>query len=261
MAPADPEMNWLTDLLGNPWFQNIASNLLTIVIVAVTAWLVHVGTHRARLLGFFGIKESKRLVLYLSNVTVLGSAGVDGMPRSFREAAIPVTEAALIPLFQRLFNVIVPGLTDQPGFLKWLLVSDVTVEVQPAPVKASEVDRTTTFVAVGSPAYNTASLEIEQVLYPLARFNAQYSGFNLDPAHLTTDSTCSFVQRAHDPVSGRTAFYVAGMSSLGTAGAAHFLTAHWSELEKKYKNTKAFCIVLRISTSDFRAHQVLFEKG
>lgn len=249
-------------MLSNPWFQNIASNLLTIGIVAVTAWLVHVATRRARLLAFFGIKESKRLVLYLSNVNVLGSSGVDGRPRSFLEPAIPVTEVVLVPLFQRLFNVIVPGLTDQPGFLKWLLVSDVTVEVQPAPSQASEVDNTATFIAVGSPAYNSASLEVEQALHPLARFNAEYSGFSLDPAHLTTDlTTCSFVQRAHDPVSGRTAFYVAGMSSLGTAGAAYFLAHRWSELEKEYKSTKAFCIVLRISESDRRAHQVLFEKG
>jgi hypothetical protein len=229
--------------------------------VAVLAWLVHVATRRARLLAFFGIKERKRLVLYLSNVNVLGSSGVDGRPRSFLEPAIPVTEVALVPLFQRLFNVIVPGLTDQPGLLKWLLVSDVTVDVQAAPSHASAVENTATLIAVGSPAYNGASLKVEQTFHPLTRFNTEYSGFSLDPAHPTTDLRCSFVQRAYDPASGQIAFYVAGMSSLGTAGAAYFLAHRWSYLEKKYKSAKAFCVVLRIAEGNPRVHEILFEKG
>jgi hypothetical protein len=259
--PANPETLWWSEVLSNPWFQNIASNLLTIGIVAVIAWLIHAATRRARLLAFFGIKERKRLVLYLSNVSVLGSSGVDGRPRSFREPAIPVTEVALVPLFQRLFNVIVPGLTDQPGLLKWLLVSDVTVDVQAAPPQASVVENTATLIAVGSPAYNSASLKIEQSFHPLARFNAEYSSFSLDPEHPTMDLRCCFVQRAYDGASGQTAFYVAGMSSLGTAGAAYFLAQRWSDLAKKYKSTKPFCVVLRIAEGDPRVHEILFEKG
>ncbi|MES1189504.1 MAG: hypothetical protein ABUS47_00360 [Steroidobacter sp.] len=248
-------------MLSNPWFQNITSNLLTVMILVVLAWLVHVVTRRNRLLALFGIKDNKRLVLYLSNVNVLGSSGVDGRTRSFREPAIPVTEVALIQLYQRLFNVIVPALSDQPGLLKWLLVSDVTVDVQAAPPHTLAVENTASLVAVGSPAYNSASLKVEQSFHPLAKFNSEYSSFSLDPAHPTSDLRCGFVQRAHDPISGQIAFYVAGMSSLATAGAAYFLTNRWLDLAKKYKSMKPFCVVLRISEDDYRVHEILFEKG
>jgi len=67
-------------MLCNPWFQNIASNLLTILIIAGVGWLIYFFTKRRRILAFFGLKNHKRLVLYLSNVHVQsgGSVGVDG---------------------------------------------------------------------------------------------------------------------------------------------------------------------------------------
>ena len=248
-------------MLSNPWFQNIASNLLTILIIDL--WLIHFFTRRARLLAFFGLKGQKRLVLYLSNVQVQqgGSVGVDGQPRSYAGTAIPDNEAVLIPIFQRVFNFVVPGLAEQLGVLKWFLISDVAVEAVASPENVAQVEREAAFIAVGSPAYNSASLRVEQALNPLARFNGQYSSFSLDQAHETTDLRCGFVQRTIDQVSGQTAFYVAGLSALGTTGAAYFLASRWLYLAKKYNGSKPFCIVLRITENDARGHEILFEKG
>jgi hypothetical protein len=250
-------------MLSNPWFQNIASNLLTILIIAIVGWLIYFFTRRARLLAFFGLKGQKRLVLYLSNVKVqqFGSVGVDGQPRSYAGTAIPDNEAVLIPIFQRVFNFVVPGLSEQPGLLKWFLISDVAVEAIASPGNVAQVEKEATFIAVGSPAYNSASLRVEQALNPLARFNGQYSGFSLDQAHETTDLRSGFVQRTIDQVSGQTAFYVAGMSALGTTGAAYFLATRWLYLAKKYKGPTPFCVVLRITENDARGHEILFEKG
>jgi hypothetical protein len=241
--------SWWNVVLSSPWFQNIASNLLTILIVAGVGWLIYFFTRRRRLLAFFGLKDRKRLVLYLSNVRVQsgGSLGIDGIPRAYSGTAIPSNETMLIPLFQRLFNFVIPGLTEQPGLLKWLLISDVAVESLPSPSRATEVEKDATFITVGSPAYNSASLRIEQALNPLGRFNAEYAGFSLDEAHAITDLRCGFIQRVIDQVSGQTAFYVAGMSSLGTTGAAYFLAARWSYLAEKYKTSKPFCVVVRIN--------------
>ena len=221
-------------------------------------------TRRRRLLTFFDLKGRKRLVLYLSNVCVQpgGSVGVDGKPRSYSGTAIPGNETILIPLFQRLFNFVIPGLSEQPGLLKWLLISDVAVESFPSPYAAAGVEKDATFIAVGSPAYNSASLRIEQVLNPLARFNAGYAGFSLDQAHAIIDINCGFVQRVVDQVSGQTAFYVAGMLSLGTTGAAYFLATRWAYLAEKYNNyKKPFCVVVRISENDPCSHEIVFEKG
>lgn len=250
-------------VLSSPWFQNIASNLLTIPIIGIAGWLAHFLTRRRRLLAFFGLSGQKRLVLYLSNVQVqqFGSVGVDGQPRAYAGTAIPYNEAILIPTFQRLFNFVVPGLADQPGLLKWLLISDVSVTAMPSPTDVSQVETEATFIAVGSPGYNAASLRIEQALNPLAQFNPQYSGFMLDKAHETTDLRCGFVQRVIDQVSGQTTFYVAGMSALGTTGAAYFLATKWLYLANKYKEGKPFCVVLRMAESDLRTHEILFEKG
>lgn len=255
--------SWWNVVLSSPWFQNIASNLLTILIIAGVGWLIYFFTRRRRLLAFFGLKDRRRLVLYLSNVRVQpgGSVGVDGKPRSYSGTAIPENETILIPLFQRLFNFVIPGLSEQPGFLKWLLISDVAVEPLPSPSEAAGVEKDATFIAVGSPAYNSASLRIEQALNPLARFNAEYAGFCLDQAHATTDLRCGFVQRVIDQVSGQTAFYVAGMSSLGTTGAAYFLATRWSHLAEKYKTSTPFCVVVRITENDPRGHEIVFEKG
>lgn len=255
--------DWWTVVTSSPWFENIASNLLTILIIAIVGWLAYFFTRRGRLLRFFGLKGQKRLILYLSNVQVQrgGSVGVDGQPRAYAGTAIPENEAILIPIFQRLFNFVIPGLAEQPGPLKWLLISDVAVEAVPSPGHVDQVEKEATFIAVGSPAYNSASLRIEQALNPLARFNGQGSGFYLDQAHETTDLRCGFVQRSIDQVSGQTAFYVAGMPPLGTTGAAYFLATRWLSLAQKYKASKPFCVVLRISEQDARRHEILFEKG
>jgi hypothetical protein len=250
-------------MLCNPWFQNIASNLLTILIIAGVGWLIYFFTKRRRILAFFGLKNHKRLVLYLSNVHVQsgGSVGVDGKLRSYSGTAIPENEANLIPRFQRLFNFVIPGLSEQPGLLKWLLISDVDVEPIPSPSEADSVEKSATFIAVGSPAYNSASLRIEQVLNPFARFNAEYTGFCLDQANEITDLRCGFVQRVVGQFPEQTAFYVAGISALGTTGAAYFLATRWSYLAEKYKNSKPFCVVLRITENDPRGHEIVYERG
>lgn len=250
-------------ILSNPWFQNVTSDFLTLLIILLGGSLVYHRTERSKLLKLFGLTQRKQIVLYLSTVRVLpgGSAGVDGQPRSFSDSALPYNEALLIPLFQRLFNFVIPGVSSQPGFLKWLLVSDVRVDALPSPLNPQDVENGRTFIAVGSPGYNGASLRIEQALHPIATFNPGYIGFSVPGVPQITDGQCSFVQRVFDQPTGQTAFYVAGMSSLGTTGAALFLANQWKYLAKKYSGSKPFCVVLRIAPNDASVHEVLFEKG
>ena len=72
-------------MTNNPWFQDIASNLLTLAILIVLGWLVYYSDSRRHRLSFFGIQRTKKLVVYLSHLRVQrgGAIGVDGTPRSF----------------------------------------------------------------------------------------------------------------------------------------------------------------------------------
>jgi hypothetical protein len=140
------------------WFENLAQNLvaefLFLLILLALGWLLYRVTRRGPLLSFFEIKRSRRLFVYLSHLRIQrgGALGVDGSPRSFGESALPAYEADLIPWLQRLFNYVVPGTEEQPGFLKWLQLSDVIVEFVPSPLHESEIERNSTFIAIGSPA-------------------------------------------------------------------------------------------------------------
>src|SRR4051794_32026907 len=98
---------------------NIVADFLFLGLTIVGGWLLIRATGRSKLLGFFNVTESKRIVIYLSNLTIYpgGAIGVDGVPRSYQWGAIPQYEVDLIPAFQRLFNVIVPGLESQSTLL------------------------------------------------------------------------------------------------------------------------------------------------
>lgn len=72
------------------------------------------------------------------------------------------------------------------------------------------------------------------------------------------DTTYGFIERIKEPISERVLFYVAGLSELGTTGAANYLATQWNKLYKKYK-TKPFLIMLSFNTSDFSKWSIIFE--
>jgi hypothetical protein len=74
-----------------------------------------------------------------------------------------------------------------------------------------------------------------------------------------TDPTYGFVQRTKDS-QGRTLFYVAGLSTLGTVGAAHYLLTQWKYLYKRFGREKPFFIMLRFDPKDYRIWTFSFEK-
>lgn len=242
---------------------NIISNLITIPVLVLIGLTIHYFTCRSKLLSFFNLKKNKRIILYLSNLRVPsgGSFGIDGVPRSYGGCAIPLNEANLIPLYQRLFNLIVPVLKSQPGILQWLMFSDIQVEAHISPTKINQIEKNATFISMGSPGYNCASKYIENNLNPLCKFTNDNTGFQVQGMDNTiSDTCCSFVQKSVNSQTGQVAYYVAGMSIIGTTGAAIFLTKQWKYLYKKYPKSKPFCIVLRIASDDALNYEILFEK-
>ena len=246
------------------WFENLAQSLaaefLFLLILLGLGWVLYRLTRRGPLLSFFGIKRPRRLFVYLSNLSIQrgGALGVDGLPRSFGESALPAYEAALIPWLQRLFNYVVPGTNEQPGFLKWLQLSDVAVEFVPSPFNEAEIERDSTFIAVGSPGYNRASSYVEDSFHSIGRFTNDNNAITLAGASPLHGDHYAFVQRAGN--AGQRAFYAAGISSQATTGAVRFLVTHWRDLNEKYPGGKPFCVMLRITSEDGSKYQIVYER-
>jgi hypothetical protein len=240
--------------------QNIVADLLFLGILPVLGWLAYRLARRRPLLRFFGIEHAKRLSVYLSNLRIQpgGALGVDGLPRSFGESAIPAYEAALMPALQRTFNYVVPGMEALPGFLKRLLLSDVSVEVRPSPLAAAEVESDSTFITVGSPGYNLASGYVEDSLHAIGRFTNDMRAIALPGAPALGGDHYAFVQRAGN--ARQQAFYVAGITSRATTGAVRFLATRWRRLAEKYPDGAPFCVVLRVTSEDGSNCHVIYER-
>jgi len=69
-----------------------------------------------------------------------------------------------------------------------------------------------------------------------------------------------FVQRSLERPSGRTLFYVAGLSEPATHGAAAFLASQWRYLARRYGSDCAFLVMLTFEPPEFRKWSVVFER-
>jgi hypothetical protein len=255
-------MNMCSIILNN-YFINVASEFIAFALLIFLAWLIYHLTKRRKLLKFFNLTESKRLVVYLSHLRIVsgGALGIDNVPRSFGESAIPLTEVRLISLFQRLFNFVIPGVDNLPGFLKFLLISDIDVSIIPSPLTTGEIERSATFISIGSPGYNIASTHIENSFSTHGSFTNQNSEISISGIPPMNNTRYAFIQRVFDQSTKQMGFYLAGMSSLGTYGATVFLAKRWKYLAKKFKGTQPFCIVINVTSNDGQQSEIISEHG
>ncbi len=242
---------------------NLAAQLTFVALAVIAGWMYVWVTHRRALQRFFGVVDTRRIIVYWSNVYVLsgGAVGQGNVPRAYSGSAVPFTEVIFLPLFQRLFNYVVPGLQGQPGILRRLLLIDVTVDAQVAPRAIDLIDATSSFVSFGSPGYNHVSLWVEQELHSIGRFVNDNIGIQIPSTPALTDSLTGFVQRTLLPGRARAAFYVAGISSQATLAAAYFLVSHWQYLRKRFGDQENFCVVLRADPTDYQRTTILMERG
>jgi hypothetical protein len=152
--------------------ENVISDILFLLITAVLGWMFLVFPRRTKLLEFFGVREGRRMVIYLSNLRVArgGATGIDNRRRSYQGAAASFLEMAAANRFRDVFNYLLPSLSDRPGVLSKLLVSDVQVQLMHSPLHEDELDCSSPFITLGSPAYNIASRFVEERLHSQAQF-------------------------------------------------------------------------------------------
>ena len=138
---------------------NLLSDLIFVILAIVLTWIYYVLSKRKKLLKFFGIDKSRRIIIYLSKLNVLsgGSVGIDNNPRSFQGKAIANEEAKVASQLQSLFNYFLPSWGEKPGILSKLLIADIDVQILISPATTQEIEQSATFITLGSPAYNAAS--------------------------------------------------------------------------------------------------------
>lgn len=329
---------------------NIVSEFAFLAVAAVLSFIIFRLTHRRKLFRFYGVSKPKRIVVYLSHLGIVrgGAIGIDGETGySYHGSSVVVSEAQTANRFRDQFNYPLPSLSDNPGLLGKLLISDAKVDIQLSPAAYEGLERVTSFVTFGSPAYNIASRYVEEKLHSRIRFELGRAGagasagtpmddapsggdplaraFAAGPYFLATgtaseieidalgppdrsgqlpagslssrtnvtgaslvadgqgpgptverpeirakilleglapitDTRQAFVERLvlHQP--SRSIFYVAGLSELGTAGAAHFLFTKWGDLYRKYGDDISFVVVLQIGPTDYRNATIIAER-
>lgn len=241
---------------------NVVSDFIFVAVVILVGWTLFVATRRRQLLRFYGADASRRIVIYLSNLRVIpgGAIGIDNLRRSYQGSTAAFGEMQVASRFRDLFNYLLPSLSERPGVLSKLLISDIQVQLQPSPLSRGEVDRSCPFVTLGSPAYNAASGLAETELNSRARFGEDCSTMVVGDVPPITDATYGFVERIVDRDQNRHVFYAAGLSELGTVGAAHFLATEWARLRRKYGYDTPFVVMLRFEPTDVRRWSIVFER-
>lgn len=153
--------------------ENLLSDFIFLGITLIVGFCIFRFTKRKKLLNFFGINESRRIAIYLSELKLEqgDAAGIDGKPYSYTGSAVAFGEMQSANKFRDLFNYFLPSLSDVPNFLSQLLISDVHVQLHRSPVNIGEIEHSASFITFGSPVYNLASKFVESKLHSKAKFN------------------------------------------------------------------------------------------
>ena len=238
------------------------ANVIFFLLLILTGWILFQTTHRKKLLGFFGLSETKAICVYLSNLRIPlgGSVDAAGRPRSYQGSAVPWNESFCAYRFQGLFNFLIPHISGQKGFLKYLRLADFSVSIEASPLDPGKINPYLPIISTGGPGYNVVSDWIQNNLSPIAKFDADNVGIQFPNLPPILDVSQCFVQRIKDKGHNRTVFYTAGISEPGTMGAITYLQNNWKKLHSKYGNEKDFCILLKINRTNFADATVVFEK-
>jgi hypothetical protein len=152
--------------------ENMIADVLLAFIVIIISWVWIRITYRRSLQLFFGVSQTKRLVIYLSNIQVLrfGSFGREGKKLSYNGEAIDNGEMQIASQIRNLFSFPIPKLTEVSKTIGKLLLSDITVDVMVSPKHESDLEAKAPYIALGSLAYNSGSSYIEHIGKGAVRF-------------------------------------------------------------------------------------------
>lgn len=244
------------------FWENVGAGVTAnVVFVALTIGIgiVVLVIRRRALLRFWGIREVKKIRIYISHLRIIQGGALDagGTPRSYQGSVVTQLESEMGALLKSLFFAIVPGRAVQPGWIQALLLVSADVEVQPAPGQVQQIDQEGTVVSLGSPGYNVVSGAIETNCNSPVKFLQGNTAIQLPGNVRITNPRQSIVVRLL--TGDRYWFYAAGLSEAGTAAAAHYLAKAWKHLDRRYRQSPSFFVALEFSGNDYRNTRVFSE--
>jgi hypothetical protein len=225
---------------NNSYFENVASDFITLALVVGAGGIYYRLSRRRRLLRFFECTSSQSLTIYLSRLQIdYGTAiDLDGNPRSYSGPAVPGYEIDLTRNAYRSFLAPVPGLEDQRGFFRFFALRDLQLFIRQSPADVGGLTTTGTIIAVGSRHYNAASLMAEtHEREAYATLNGAVLLFRRVRGEAPTD--CSgpdraLIQKTYHSARGQWLFEVAGSTARATREAYDHLLRHWASLYSDY---------------------------
>lgn len=192
--------------------ENLISDVLFILFAVIFGWIIFRLSRRAKLLDFFGIGNSRRIAIYISNLRVKtgGAVGIDGQELSYQGSTAAFGETVEANRFRDLFNYLLPSLSENPSLLSKLLISDVQIQLLISPLVETEIEGSTSFISLGGPAYNIASRIAENRLHSKARFSTlAVEGTHTPPVQSSSNAESDY--------SGATGSHVQNITVLDTA--------------------------------------------
>lgn len=233
------------------FFENILveiiANFIFSAILILLGWFVYITTRRNRMMDFFNIKKTKRIVIYLSNIIVQrgGSKGYDGVLRNYYGSTVVLQEQVAANKFRETMNYLAPSLSEGSSVLGKILLSDIKISIVASPNEIGEIDSDATIISFGSPGYNIVSKFIEEHPKTICKFIRNNSSIAAPSLKIEDEEHIGFIQKIYDPQKGKSLFYAAGVAELGTIGAARYLADNWVTLNKRYGPNKSFFEILK----------------
>lgn len=253
-------------IVENSYFQNVVSDFITLLIVVGGGSITYRASRRRNLLNFFECSSSRNLTLYLSSLSFIDGVAydLDRAVRGWHGPAVPGYEASLVASAYRVFLAPVPGLSEQKGFLRFLSLSDMILEILRSPEygEEPEVTESGTMIAIGSEAYNQATRIVERS--PEARARLAWPGeITTMDGPIFRGESYAVVQKVYLKDRSQWAFIVAGISEAGTSAAYLHLLGAWPALLRKYGHGEesGFVQVLKLGSTVQSIPKVEYESS
>lgn len=242
----------------------IIANLLFVAIMICLGWTIYYLTERKKLLSFFNISDTKRMVIYLSNLRIIsgGSLGIDNNPRGYSGTTVVYGEQETASKYKESFNYLAPSLSESPSFMSNILFADIKVTSLPSPLTEDEIEANSSIISFGSPGYNKVSEFIENLPDSVMKFVNDNREIQITNLPNFTDTRLGFIQRlvVNQEDVTRSIFYTAGLAEIGTVGAAYYLVKNWKLLRKTYGDNTSFVIAVRFPNNNLDNYTISFER-
>jgi hypothetical protein len=253
------------------FFENLGSNLLADLLfwlgLGLIVWLTVRLTQR-RFLDFFGVRESRRLTVHLSNLWDPRRGDPQGSVLAGHEFRVIRTVAGLFGDAPFRLPDLVRGLVD--SFFLGQKV-DFSVEVSPLSAKEIGFSDLNSLMIVGATPKNSVRRHYfesglpyltvvgeakdspddiyRQVLSPRVRVmkGPQKDGEIIGPYNF------AIVEKTHDGEHGMAIFMCVGFRGDSSWGATEYLAKNWRELSREYGD-KDFALCLGFPMSERRMH-------